>query len=140
MMTSDQRSIDFSDPSDRFEDNTDGVSISIEEDDDDDESSQTNSSSHNNSSSTHVKPGAARRDSVDRNAEEIRRLAARETQTIRCWRLLVLMLILALGAGVAYGSWVFLNSQEEYHYKEGVSLKISDVRERGGKGRAAKIL
>ena len=123
MMTSDQRSIDFSDPSDRFEDNTDGVSISIEEDDDD-ESSQTNSSSHNNSNSTLQKPGVARRDSVDRNAEEIRRLAARETQTIRCWRLLVLMLILALGAGVAYGSWVFLNSQEEYHYKEGVSFEI----------------
>lgn len=119
-------SADFSSShSDRYDDdNYDRVSISVDDDEDDDQSSNTNSSYNNSSSTLHAKPGASRRDTVDRNAEEIKRLAARETRTIRCWRLLVLLLILAVGAGVAYGSWVFLNAQEEYHYKEGVRISL----------------
>jgi hypothetical protein len=77
-----------------------------------DESSNTGSSGRS--------PSAARTDKVS-NEEEIKQLSARETQTIRCWRIIVLLLIAVVGAAVAAGASHFLKSQEERKYKDGVS-------------------
>ncbi|GKY99152.1 hypothetical protein MPSEU_000870700 [Mayamaea pseudoterrestris] len=121
-MNNDQPSGDFSVNSADYDDNEDGVSVSVRDDDDD-------STSHNDNSSLGKAVNHNSVSAADRNSEEIKQLAARETSTIRCWRWLVLLLILVVGAGVAYGGHVFLSDQNEYHYKEGYNAFSSAVRD-----------
>ncbi|GKY99150.1 hypothetical protein MPSEU_000870500 [Mayamaea pseudoterrestris] len=63
------------------------------------------------------------------NEEEIKQLSARETSTIRCWRWVVLMLIVIVGAAVAAGAFHFLNSEQESQYMEGYNSFASTVKD-----------
>lgn len=124
-MNNDQLSSEFSAESEEYGDNMDGVSISIEDVEDEDDNSSTSMSLNNSSSTMHLSKSTGHgKEAADRNSEEIRKLAARETNTIRCWRFVVLIMILAVGAGVAAGAWIFLNEQEEFRYEDGVSWSL----------------
>jgi hypothetical protein len=125
-MQNDQLSGDFSINSVDYADNYDGVSISVEDDEDNSDQSTAHdddTSSNGTSNKTATMAGKAVAVS-DNNSEEIRLLAARETRTISCWRWVVLLLILIVGAFVAYGAYIFLSNQENYHYEQGVSIKL----------------
>ena len=53
--------------------------------------------------------------------EEIKQLSTRETKRIRCWRIVVLIFILLVGACVAAGAYFALSAQEMNRYLVGVS-------------------
>lgn len=97
----------------------DEVSLS-EESDVEDEASSSRDSHQDESSTNTGSTGRPREDGLS-NEEEIKQLSARETKTIRCWRIIVLSLILAVGAAVAGGAHYFLSAQEQSQYLSGVS-------------------
>jgi hypothetical protein len=107
-------------------DNEDGVSLSVDEDDDDDDNdSSMGDSSTNGSSSAHNKSPKA--NALEGTDYEIQRLAQRVMRSIRFWRVIILLFILSMGAGVAYASWVVLSAQEEDQYMEGVSMERINI-------------
>ena len=97
----------------------DDLSVSINDEDTPDESGSIYEDSSTNTGST----GRPKESGLS-NEEEIKQLSARETRTIRCWRWVVLGLIVLVGAAVATGAYHFLSSQEENQYLAGVSREF----------------
>ncbi|GKY99151.1 hypothetical protein MPSEU_000870600 [Mayamaea pseudoterrestris] len=100
--------------------------------DDDSHDARSDSSSHqDDTSSTNTGSTGRPHESSSglSNEEEIKQLSARETKTIRLWRIIVLTLILVIGAAVAAGAYYFLSKQEETQYREGYNAFSSAVRD-----------
>ena len=95
----------------------DDLSVSVQ----DDETPEESGSVYNDESSTNTGSTGRPKESGLSNEQEIKQLSARETRTIRCWRWVVLGLILVVGAAVATGAYHFLSSQQESQYLSGVS-------------------
>lgn len=92
----------------------DDLSVSMRDSDTPEESVYDESSTNTGSTGRPKESGLS-------NEEEIKQLSARETRAIRCWRWVVLGLIIIVGAAVAAGAYHFLSEQQESQYLAGVS-------------------
>jgi hypothetical protein len=53
---------------------------------------------------------------------EIKKYTSKDTNKVRVWRAMVTCLLLATGAAVVFTSYTFLTREEEYKFKQAVSI------------------
>ena len=107
------RTID--DSSDGGGSDADSDADSIEHDDA--VTAMTNNSFHSNSSSSNALGGS---NESNRAMREVKEIADQETKRMRCWRFIILLSILLMGAGVCTTVYLFLTDKQESDFESQV--------------------